>query len=159
MKHFPKDRLSAIEAVVNLECLGLAPTKVWAHVASPELLDYLVKVTRYMHADLQAVNVDKVGNNDTQAFRDKKLPVITIHSVTQETLSILHSGKDNLTAIRPDDLYNSYFFNRGIPRLYRQSSQLGNVAGVMKSRTRKTLIRPSPDSGAAALAAPSEATA
>ncbi len=108
VKHFPKDRLSAIEAVVNLECLGLAPTKVWAHVASPELLDYLVMVTRYMHADLQAVNVDKVGNDDTQAFRDKKLPVITIHSVTQETLSILHSGKDNLTAIRPDDLYNSY---------------------------------------------------
>jgi hypothetical protein len=108
VKHFPKDRLSAIKAVVNLECLGLAPTKVWAHVASPELLDDLVKVARSMHADLQGVDVDKVGNDDTQAFRDKKLPVITIHSVTQETWPILHSAKDNLTAIRLEDLYNSY---------------------------------------------------
>jgi Peptidase family M28 len=106
--HFPKDRLSAIKAVVNLECLGLSPTKVWAHVASPELLDDLVKITRSMHADLQGVDVDRVGNDDTQAFRDKKIPVITIHSMTQETWPILHSTKDNLTAIRPDDLYNSY---------------------------------------------------
>jgi aminopeptidase-like protein len=108
VKHFPEDQLSEIKAVVNLECLGLGPTKVWAHIASPEMLDDLVRVARSMHAGLEGVDVGKVGNDDTQAFRDKKLPVITIHSLTQETWPILHSAKDNLTAIRPDDLYISY---------------------------------------------------
>lgn len=108
VKHFPKDRLSSIKAVVNLECLGLAPTEVWAHVANKGLLDALFKVTQSMHASLGSVNVENVATDDTQAFRDKKIPVITIHSVTQETWPILHSGEDNLAAINLDDLYESY---------------------------------------------------
>jgi hypothetical protein len=33
---------------------------------------------------------------------------MTLHSVTQETLPILHSDKDQLSAIRADDYYTSY---------------------------------------------------
>jgi len=108
VKHFPKDQLSNMKAMVNLECLGLAPTEVWAHFANPELLADLVRVTRALHVELRAVNVEQVGNDDTQAFRDKKIPVITIHSISQETWPILHSKKDNLNAIHLDDLYESY---------------------------------------------------
>jgi hypothetical protein len=61
-----------------------------------------------MGVDLHPVNVELVGNDDTQAFRDKKLPVITIHSITQETLPLLHTKNDNLDAIHLDDLYESY---------------------------------------------------
>jgi Zn-dependent M28 family amino/carboxypeptidase len=108
VKHFSPDRLSTIKAMVNLECLGLAPTEVWAHVANPALLDDLKRVADSMKAHLNKVDVDLVGNDDTQAFRDKKIPVITIHSLTQETLPILHSAKDNLEAIHRDDFYDSY---------------------------------------------------
>lgn len=108
VKHFPDEQLAAVKAMVNLECLGLTPTKVWAHVADPKLLNDLRMVGQSMEANLQPSNVEKVGNDDTQPFRDKKLPVITIHSITQETWPILHSAKDNISAIHPDDLFNSY---------------------------------------------------
>ena len=91
-----------------MECLGLTPTKVWASTANPKLLSDLLKVTASMNVKLNGVNVERVGNDDTQAFRDKKVPVITIHSITQDTLPALHSRRDNLTAINVDYLYESY---------------------------------------------------
>jgi hypothetical protein len=108
VKRLPKERRSTIKAMVNLECLGLGPTEVWAHVADKELLVALLRVTTSMHTGLKSVNVDKVGDDDTQPFRDKKIPTITIHSVTQKTWRILHSPEDSLAAVRLDDLYESY---------------------------------------------------
>jgi peptidase M28-like protein len=106
--HLTKEQLSQVKAVVNLECLGLTSTKVWASMANPELFTDLLKVAGAMNVTLNGVNVEKVGNDDTQAFRDKKVPVITIHSVTQETLPVLHSRRDKLAAINVDYLYESY---------------------------------------------------
>jgi hypothetical protein len=108
VKHLTTEQLSAVKAVVNLECLGVTPTKVWASVANPKLLSDLLNVTSSMKVKLDGFNVEKVGNDDTQAFRDEKVPVITIHSITQETLSVLHSRRDNLTAINVGYLYESY---------------------------------------------------
>ena len=108
VKHFPKERLAAICAMVNLECLGAGPTAVWAKVADKRLLTDLVNSTQSMHANLRAFNPEIGANDDTQAFRDKRLPVITIHSLTQETWPILHSPRDNLMAIHLDELYESY---------------------------------------------------
>jgi len=34
--------------------------------------------------------------------------VISIHSLTQETWGILHSYKDTVSAIHPDDYYDAY---------------------------------------------------
>jgi hypothetical protein len=106
--HLPEDRLSAIKAMVNLQCLGLASTKVSPRLASKELLGPLVSITKAMNADLKAVNVALIGNDDTLAFREKKLPVITIHSLTEETLPIINTPRDDLTAIHLDKLYEAY---------------------------------------------------
>jgi aminopeptidase-like protein len=108
VKHLAKDRLSAVKAVVNLECLGLAPSEVWAFAANQDLLADLSTLARAVHAPISPVDVQKVGNDDTQAFRDKKIPTITFHSVTQQTLSVLHTRKDNLSAVNLSYLYDSY---------------------------------------------------
>src|SRR5271165_4598989 len=40
--------------------------------------------------------------------KTKNIPVISIHSVTPETLPILHNRRDNLAAVRMDDYYLTY---------------------------------------------------
>ena len=106
--HLPEDRLSAIKAMVNLQCLGLGGTKVSPGLASKELLGPLVSITKTMNADLKAVNLVSPGNDDTSAFRVKKIPVISIHSLTQETLIIINSPRDDITSVHLDKLYESY---------------------------------------------------
>jgi acetylornithine deacetylase/succinyl-diaminopimelate desuccinylase-like protein len=106
--HLSKDELSTIKAMVNLECLGMSPTKVWASVADRALLTGLSRVAHSLGVQVEGTNVDKVGDDDSHPFRNRKVPSITIHSITQETYPTLHTSKDTLAAIHPDLLYQSY---------------------------------------------------
>ena len=54
------------------------------------------------------MDVDQVGDDDTHPFFSKHIPVISIHSITQETLPILHSNRDRVDAINLDDYYQTY---------------------------------------------------
>jgi hypothetical protein len=108
VQHLTHEQLQGIRAMVNLECLGLTPTKVWADRADRQLLSGLVLIARNYQLDLQGVNVDGVGDDDTRPFLFRHVPAITIHSVTQQTWPILHSRRDNLTAINFTDYYDTY---------------------------------------------------
>jgi Zn-dependent M28 family amino/carboxypeptidase len=104
------EQRSKIDAMVNLDTLGLGPTKVWASHSDKQLLDALARIANLLKLPIAAVNVDRVGTTDSESFAQFKIPRITIHSVTQETWPILHSKQDALTAIHPDDYYASYHF-------------------------------------------------
>ena len=108
VKNLSADQKSLLRAFVNLECLGLTPVKVWTHRSTPALVARLIEVARAIQIPLQGVNVEKVGDDDTHPFLSAHIPVITIHSVSQETLGILHSDRDNLDAIQFDDYYAAY---------------------------------------------------
>jgi putative aminopeptidase FrvX len=97
-----------VVAFVNLECLGLTPPKVWTSRANPELLKMLQEVAGGSHIPLQGVNVEQVGDDDSHPFLAKKIPVITIHSVTQETIQVLHSAADDMRMIHEDEYYEAY---------------------------------------------------
>ncbi len=66
------------------------------------------RVAGAMKLPIQAINVDQVGYSDAEAFAGLHIRSITFHSVTQDTLKILHSNRDTFTAIHPDDYYDSY---------------------------------------------------
>jgi len=97
-----------VRAFINLECLGLAPAKVWVHRSTPALVARLKEVATAIDAPLQGVDVDAVGDDDTHPFLSANIPVISIHSVTQETFDILHSNRDRMDAIHFDDYYAAY---------------------------------------------------
>lgn len=108
VKRLAKDDRVMIRAMVNLECLGLSEPKVWAHRADKGLLDTYFRVANALGVPPAGVNVDNVGDDDSHPFLNAKIPVITIHSVTQETLPILHSSRDEIRAINPDHYYTAY---------------------------------------------------
>ena len=57
---------------------------------------------------LGVVNAEQIGDEDSTSFRKRHVPAVMLHSVTQQTVPILHSVSDNLSAIRVDDYYDSY---------------------------------------------------
>jgi hypothetical protein len=59
---------------------------------------------------LSRVDVEQVGSSDAEQFAERKIPRITIHSLTQESWNahILHTSKDRISAIRLDDYYETY---------------------------------------------------
>ncbi len=72
-----------IRAFVNLECLGLTPPKVWVPRSTPALVTRLSEVATALHIPLDGVDVSKVGDDDTHPFYSARVPVVSIHSITE----------------------------------------------------------------------------
>ena len=103
-----KQERSKVLAMINLDTLGLSPTKVWLSHADETLAGLMNGLAIRMKLPLTALDVEKVGSSDSEPFRQAKIPAMTVHSVTQQTLSILHSDRDQAGAIRMDDYYDTY---------------------------------------------------
>jgi len=101
-------RSADVKAMINLDTVGLGQTLVWLSHADPQLAKWLFGVAANLKLPAGAMNVDGVGTTDSEPFREKKIPAMTIHSLTQATLRVLHSPADKIEAIRRDDRYQTY---------------------------------------------------
>jgi len=102
------EQRSHINGMVNMDSLGLAPTKVWASHADQVMLDALASVALASKLPVGTSNVEKIGSTDSETFARYHIPRVTLHSVTPENLHILHSENDKLGAIKMDDYFESY---------------------------------------------------
>jgi hypothetical protein len=105
-----KEQVAATDAMVNMDTLGLAPSEVWASHSDKRLTSTLAYLGKQLNLPVTGVNVEQVGSTDSAQFSERKIPSITIHSLSQETFDahILHTSKDKLSAMRLDDYYQTY---------------------------------------------------
>lgn len=110
VRQMTNEQVAAVSAMVNMDTLGLAPTKVWASHSDQRLSRALGNIAKQLNAPLTAVNVEQIGSTDSEQFAARGIPSITIHSLTQETWDahIIHTSKDKLSAVRLDDYYQTY---------------------------------------------------
>jgi hypothetical protein len=99
---------SKIAAMVNLDTLGLGPTEVWASHADKPLLDALARSAASMKLPVTVMNADDIGTADSESFARFGIPRITIHSLTLNTLPVLHSALDRIDAVKMADYYATY---------------------------------------------------
>lgn len=110
VRHMTRQQVAATDAMVNMDTLGLAPTEMWDSHADGRLRDALVSVARQLAVPLFGVNVEDVGSTDSEQFAERKIPRITVHSLTQQAWNagILHTYRDKISVIRLDDYYQTY---------------------------------------------------
>lgn len=109
-RQMTKEQVAVTDAMVNMDTLGLASTEVWVSHSDKTLTNALAYIAKQLNAPLAGVNVEQVGSTDAEQFSERKIPRITIHSLTQETWNahILHTSRDRLSAVRLDDYYQTY---------------------------------------------------
>jgi hypothetical protein len=100
--------VAKIRAAINMDSIGLGPTKVWLSHSDKKLATMIFEIANSMHLSLGFVNADRVGDDDSSSFRARKIPTLMIHSVTEDTLPILHTDRDQIKAIRLSDDYDTY---------------------------------------------------
>jgi hypothetical protein len=104
------EQVASTDAMVNMDTLGLAPPEVWGSHSDQRLAGALGYMAKRLNVPLSRVDVDQVGSSDAEQFSERKIPRITIHSLTQESWNarILHTSKDKISAMRLDDYYDTY---------------------------------------------------
>jgi putative aminopeptidase FrvX len=108
VKQLAPEQVAKIQIMIDLDSLGLGPTKIWLGHSDEKLANMLNGVAASIKLPLGVVNADQIGDEDSASFRKRHVPTVVLHSVTQQTVPILHSDGDNLSAIRVDDYYDSY---------------------------------------------------
>lgn len=110
VRQMSKEAIGATDAMVNMDTLGLGPTLVWQSHSDKLLTGALNYIARQLDLPLSAVNVERVGSSDSEQFAEKKIPRITVHSLTQKSWDahILHTSKDKFAEIKFDDYYRTY---------------------------------------------------
>ncbi len=103
-----REQREKIRAMVNLDTLGLESTQVWLSHSDAKLVKMMARVAGAMKLPMGATNFEKVGGTDSEPFENKKVPSLTVHSVTQRNIRVLHSPDDKLRAINLDQYYGSY---------------------------------------------------
>jgi Iap family predicted aminopeptidase len=93
--------------MVNLDCIGSGSSAVWTQHADPKLLALLYDAAHDGRFPVRSV--DLVGMyDDAEQFRKRKIPTVSIHSLTGVTWQILHSPRDNLSVIDLDQYDATY---------------------------------------------------
>jgi hypothetical protein len=106
--HLTNAQGARIEAMVNFDSLGLGPTEVWASHADKMLLDAVAVTAQASKLPLTVMNPENGATADSESFARYHIPRITLHSVTEQTWSILHSPSDKMAAVKMNDYYDSY---------------------------------------------------
>jgi len=108
--HMSKEEVARTDAMINMDTLGLAPTEVWTSHSDKRLTAALYLLAHDLKLPISGVNVEQVGSTDSVQFAARKIPSITIHSLTQQAWNarILHTPSDRLSAIHLDDYYDTY---------------------------------------------------
>jgi hypothetical protein len=106
--HLDKEELKRISAMINIDSVGTGETKVEITRGDKGLINHLAGVAQFFKLPLGAVNVHAVGRSDSDSFQDRKVPAISVHSLTPENYTILHTSKDQIGAIKMDDYYQTY---------------------------------------------------
>jgi hypothetical protein len=91
-----------------MDSLGLTPTKIWVSHSDSKLIQITAGIASVMDLDLKGVNADRVGSTDSWSFKRAKIPVLSLHSVTQETLELINTKRDVWSALSWNDYYDSY---------------------------------------------------
>jgi Zn-dependent M28 family amino/carboxypeptidase len=102
------DQLSKIEAMINLDTLGLGPTKIWVSQSDPRLVNGLANLAHSMNLPVAGVNINGFGESDEESFIAQKVCTLTVHSLTLQTAYVLHRPDDNPSAMRFSDYYETY---------------------------------------------------
>jgi Iap family predicted aminopeptidase len=93
--------------MVNMDNLGLNETMIWVSHADPKLVQLIEVAAAATKLPVSGVNVDG-GSTDSEPFRTKKIPAITIHSLTPDWERILHSPRDRIEVVKKDEYYRTY---------------------------------------------------
>jgi Iap family predicted aminopeptidase len=105
-----REQRKQVAAVVVIDSLGLSSTKCSPNSSSPELVSAAINLAEVISSKLDGVNTERVGVTDSAPFLKARIPTITFHSITPDTIHILHSSKDTWNSVSWADYYETHRF-------------------------------------------------
>jgi len=108
VKQLSREQLAKIHAMINIDSVGVSPTKIWMTHSDHRLAQLYFGIAKSMHSPVAVMNADRLGDEDGTSFRTYHVPTLMIHSITTENFPVLHSSRDKLSAMHMYNYYETY---------------------------------------------------
>lgn len=96
-----------IHAMINLECLGVGMTHIWANGSDDALKAIAKQLAMRDRIELREHTIAGVGA-DSIPFSRAGIPAITLDGLPVDRFELIHSEKDTCRSINISNYYNSY---------------------------------------------------
>lgn len=105
----PKEQLGKYCAMVNIDSLGLTVPQVADNLSSRKLTDFAVALAKEMQIQFAHAAINGAGA-DSQSFVNRRIPALTIHGLSSQWPSVLHSSSDQAKKVNTAFVYLGYRF-------------------------------------------------
>ncbi len=102
-----KNQLGQYCAMINIDSLGLAEPQVLDNASSKKLAQLAGDLAKEMKMQFSHASVGE-ADADSSSFVAKKIPALTIHGMTNDWPSILHTRNDQASKVNPVSVYLGY---------------------------------------------------
>ena len=102
-----KDQVAQYCEMINLESFGLAAPQVADNMSSKKLGALTADLAKEMKIPFGHATI-KGADADSSSFIGKKIPALTLHGLTNDWPSILHSRNDQSSKVNPLSVYLGY---------------------------------------------------
>jgi Iap family predicted aminopeptidase len=107
VRSIPKAERARHCAMINLDSLGLATPQVLDNVSSKRLRKLAAELAATMDIPFDHARIEIAGADSTSFLR-RGIPAVTIHGLSADWPSILHTGEDQPSRVNPTSVYLGY---------------------------------------------------
>ena len=102
-----KDRVIQYCAMVNIDSFGLANPQVLDNASDKDLTALAAAVAKEMKITFSHVSLAN-ADSDSTSFLNRKIPALTLHGLSNQWASIVHTNKDRSTKVKEASVYLGY---------------------------------------------------
>lgn len=102
-----KDRDSYC-SMVNIDSFGFARPQVLENVSTPKLTAFAEEVAKQNNVPFASAAVD--AGADSTSFRDKGIPAVTLHGLSNTGLALIHTASDQVDRVNAGTVHIGYRF-------------------------------------------------
>lgn len=103
----PKDQLAQYCQMINIDSLGLAAPQVADNMSSKKLREFTAELAKEMKVPFDHATIEG-ADSDSSSFIRKKIPAVTIHGMSNEFTTLLHSKNDQSSKVNSTSVYLGY---------------------------------------------------
>ncbi len=98
-KNIPKQARTQYCSMLNLDSFGLAFPQVLSNASTPKLTKFTLALAEELKMPSGEASLAGVADADSSSFKEKGIPAITLHGLSDKWQEIIHGSKDSVKNI------------------------------------------------------------
>lgn len=103
----PKEERSNYCAMVNFDSFGFSYPQALGNISDTSLIKLAEEVSKEMKMSFGQAGID-LASSDSESFRRKKIPAITLHGLSSQWRNYLHGSSDKVENVNLQSVYIGY---------------------------------------------------